>query len=52
MTIVIIEADKAGKVIHMFFGKSQEDTGAKTSKIHRDMLGENGPRRTMQAEEI
>lgn len=39
MTIVIMEADKAGKAIHMSFGNSEEVTGARTSKIHRDVLG-------------
>lgn len=52
MTIVIIEAAKAGKVIPMFSENSEEVTGAKTSMIHRDVLGENGQRRKMQVEEI
>ena len=39
MMVVITEADKSRKEIHISFGKPEEVTEAKTSKIHQDVLG-------------
>lgn len=39
MMIVVIEADKCGEEIHTSSERLEEVTAARTSKVHRDVLG-------------
>lgn len=52
--IVVIEADKSGKEIHTSSERLEEVTAARTSKMHRDVLGkvaweDSASRRTLCA---